>query len=303
MPELLAAIGQLPTVLRHAVRSFHGKVDEVRSWYLRFDPVRVPLDIRRYNVTMAPRWTCDVLLINISSRDGLLEVCSNVDEWRTRTGKSTSPVLCDVDLYYRMLKLQYNVTHVSVATDSFFAHTPLLFGVWHSYKYCVAECYRRLLPLWAALEYKDFLTAPGTVQIVTNFNLSMMEQMVLAAFLAAGRVLPLLRDAQLNFQHRREIYGGGAVKLQQLSTLTTLFRDYAPALFYIGYQVQTLHWRRHTPWSGKEAYNGAQSGTILHRSPLCTAAQRGSTAVHGCITIGAAAVGSLYGCPSWCNFQ
>ena len=67
---------------------------------------------------------------------------------------------------------------------------------------------------WAALEYNDFLTAPGTVQLVTNFNLSMIEQMVLAAFLAAGRVLSLLRDAQWNIQHRREIYGGGAVKVQ-----------------------------------------------------------------------------------------
>ena len=186
-----------------------------------------------------------------------------MDEWRTRAGKGTSPVVCDVDLYYRMLKLQYSVTYVSVAvaTDSFFAHTPLLFGVWHSYKYRVTECYRRFLSLWAALEYKDFLTAPGTVQIVTNFNLSMMEQMVLAAFLAAGRVLPLLQDAQLNIQHRREIYSGGAVKLQQLSALTTLFQDYAPALFYIGYRVRTLHW--HAPWSGKEAYEVVQFCTVL----------------------------------------
>ena len=101
----------------------------------------------------------------------------------------------DVDLYYRMLKLQYSVTYVSVATHSCFAHTPLLFGVWHSYKYCVTECYPRFLPLWTPLEYKDFPMAPQAVQIVTNFNLSMMEQMVLAAFLAAGRVLPVLRDA------------------------------------------------------------------------------------------------------------
>ena len=126
-------------MLRQAVRSFRGKVDEVRSWHLQFDSVCVQPDIRRYNLTMAPWWTCDVLPINISSRDGLLEVCSNVDEWRTRSGKSTRPVLWHVDLYYRMLKMQYSVMYVSVATDKFFAHTPLLFGVWHSYKYCVTK--------------------------------------------------------------------------------------------------------------------------------------------------------------------
>ena len=139
-----------------------------------------------------------MLSINISARDGLLQVCSKVDEWRTRIGKSASPDLFDVDPYYGMLKLEYNVTYVSMATHSFFAHTPLRFAVWHSYKYCVLECYRQFLPLWAALEYKKFLMAPATVRIVRNFNLSMMDQMVLATFFAAGRVLPLLRDAQLN---------------------------------------------------------------------------------------------------------
>ena len=119
------------------------------------------------------------------------------------------------------------------------------------------------MPLWAAWEYKDFLTAPRTVQIATNFNLSMMGQMVLAAFLAASRVLPLLRDAQLNIQHGREISGAGAVKLQQLSALTTVFRDYAPALFYIGNRVRTLPWRRHAPRSGKGAYEVVEFCTVL----------------------------------------
>ena len=146
LPEILSAIAQLPTMLRRAVCSFLGKVDEIWSWHLRFNSMCVPLDIRRYDVTMAPWWTCNVLPINISSRDGMLEVCSNVDEWRTRSGKSTTPVLCDVDLYYRMQKLQCSVTYVSVATNGFLAHTPLLFGV-YSYKYYVTECYRRCLPI------------------------------------------------------------------------------------------------------------------------------------------------------------
>ena len=134
VPELLSAMEQLLTMLRHSVRSFRGKVDKVPSWHLRFDSLCVPPDILRYNVTMAPWWTFDVLPINVSSCDGLWDVYSNVDERRTMNGKSTSPVLCDVDLYYRMLKLRYSVTYVSVATYSFVAHTPLLFGVWQSYK-------------------------------------------------------------------------------------------------------------------------------------------------------------------------
>ena len=53
------------------------------------------------------------------------------------------------------------------------------------------------------------------------------------------------------------------MKLQQLTALTTLFRDYAPAVFFVGYQVRTLHWRRHAPWCGRKGYETVQFSTVL----------------------------------------
>ena len=90
-----------------------------------------------------------------------------MEEWWTRTSEMTSDlclVLCDVDRYYRLQKLHCSVTCASVSTTFSFAKKPLLFGMWHAYKYCVTECYRQFLPLWAALEYKPFLTNPTKVE-------------------------------------------------------------------------------------------------------------------------------------------
>ena len=179
----------------------------------------MPLDIRRYGVKMAPWWTCDVLPVNISPRRGLLEVCSNLEEWRTRTSNRPTDlclVPCDVDLYFCLQKLHYSVTYASGSSAPFFPKTPLLFGMWHAYKYCETECYRRFLPLWAALEYKQFLTDPTKVEILTNFNLSMMESMVLCVFLCTNRVVPLNRSTIAQLRRLRDVYGAGAVKLQQL---------------------------------------------------------------------------------------
>ena len=67
-------------------------------------------------------------------------------------------LLSDVDLYFRLHKLHYSVTY---APTSFFSKMPLLFGMWHARKYYVTGCHRRFLPLWAALEYKQFLTDPN----------------------------------------------------------------------------------------------------------------------------------------------
>ena len=215
--DLIFDIGDLPRVLQQACRCVRGKMDDALALNLCYEAFRAPLDIRTYGVKMAPWWTCDVLRVNISSRPSLLEACSNLEEWRTRTGNKPTylrPVLCNVDLYLRLHKLRYSVTYVSVSTAPFFAETPLLFGTWHAYNYCVTECYRRFLPLWAALEYKQFLTDPIKVEILTNFNLSMMESMVLSVFLCTNPVVPLIRSPIAKLWRLQDVYGTGAVKLQ-----------------------------------------------------------------------------------------
>ena len=248
--DLISDIGDLPRVLQQAYRCFRGKIDDVLAWNLRSEAVRVPLHIHRYGVKMAPWWTCDVVLVNISSRPGLLEVCSNLEEWRTRTSNRPTdlcPVLCDVDLYFRLHILHYTVTYASVSSAPFFAKTPLLFGMWHAYKYCMTECYRQFLPLWAALEYKQFLNDPTKVELLTNLNLSMMESMVLSMFLCTNRVVPLIRSTIAELRCLQDVRGAGTVKFQQLQGMLALFRNYAPALWYLGYWVRTLHWHRHDP--------------------------------------------------------
>ena len=184
--DLITDIGDLPRVLQHAYRCFRGKIDEVLSWNVCYEAVRVPLDICRYGVKLVPWWTCDVLPLNMSSRGGLLEICSNLEEWRTRTNNRTTdlcPVLCGVDLYFRLHKLRLCVSYASPSTTPCFAKTPLLFGMRHTYNNCVTECYCRFLPVWLALEYKPFLTDPTKVEITTNFHLSMMESIVSFVFL------------------------------------------------------------------------------------------------------------------------
>ena len=168
----------------------------------------MPLNIRRYGVKMAPWWTCDVLPVIISCCPGLLEVCSNLEEWRTRTGNTPNdlcPVLCDVDLYFRLHKPHYSVTYAYLSIAPFFAKMPLLFGMWHAYKYCMTKCDRRFLPLCAALQYKQFLSHPTKVEILTNFNLSMMESMGLSVFLCTNRVVPLIRSAIAQLRRLRDL--------------------------------------------------------------------------------------------------
>ena len=119
IPGLLRAAQLFPQKLREASRLFRSRIDTLRSHHLNYNLVRTPLDIRRYGVTMAPWWTADVLPCNVSARKGLLQVCSNLIEWRQRTNHQYSPLLCDVDVYFRIHKLHHITTYVAVDTGTF----------------------------------------------------------------------------------------------------------------------------------------------------------------------------------------
>ena len=124
IPRLICDIRDPPRVRQQACRGFSGKIGDILAWNLRCDAFRVPLDICKYGVKMAPWWACDVLPVNINSRPGLLEVCSNLEEWRTTTSNRPTDiclVLCGVDLYFRLQKIHYSVTYASMSTASFFA--------------------------------------------------------------------------------------------------------------------------------------------------------------------------------------
>ena len=188
--ELLERAQDLPKMLQNATRVLRVRIDSSREQHFGYDTIRAPLDIRRYGVAMAPRWTTDVLPCNVSARKGLLEVCRNLMEWRQHTGQNCTPILCDVDLYFRIHKLHKTLPNTAVDTGSFMRHTPLFFGLWHAYKYCLIMCYRRFLTFWAALEHKTFLDHPTSIAIRTNFNVGIVEHMVLSAFLISGKVTP-----------------------------------------------------------------------------------------------------------------
>ena len=116
-------------------------------------------------------------------------------------------MLCDVELYFRIHKLHHSTTYVVVDTGTFWQDTPLLFALWHAYKYCLTMCYRKFLTFRTALEHPAFLDNPTAVTIRTHFHVGMMEQMVLSAFLISRRVIRHIRGALASVDGPQAIYG------------------------------------------------------------------------------------------------
>ena len=156
-------------------------------------------------------------------------------EWRQRTRQKYNPIPCDVDLYFRIHKLHHSGTYPSADTQKFMLHTPLLFGLWHADNYCLIMCFRQFLTFCTVLEHKMFLDNPTSITICTNFNVGMVEQMVLSAFLASGRVTPHIRGELATLARPDAVYAAIAAERECLRDLHHLFKYYIPALFYLGY--------------------------------------------------------------------
>ena len=87
--------------------------------------------------------------------------------------------------------------------------------------------------------------------------------MVLSAFLVSDMVTPHIRGKLATLAGPSELYGASTVKQERLQPLLHLLRDYVPALFYLGYRVRTLHWRRHQVWTGADAPEILQFSTVI----------------------------------------
>ena len=146
-------------------------------------------------------------------------------EWQQRTGQKCTPVLCDVDMYFIIHKLHNNVTYTTVWLVA-----------------CVQVLFDHVLPPVSNLLDRagTFPDHPTSKTIRTNLNIDMVEQMVLSAFPTSGGVTPHICGDLATLARLGKLYRAGSVKrehlqaLHHLQALLHLFRDYVPALFYLG---------------------------------------------------------------------
>ena len=193
LKELLCAVQKLPSHLANAQNKLRGAIQSLVLLRLTYDEVRAPLDIRRYNVQIAD-WKCAHLLpANISDTTGLLQVARFLRNWQDKFRVPVQPVLADVDIYWRFMKMHYCVTHVTADTGAFLSKTALLFGMWHTYKFLALNIYRRFAPFLCSLEFPTFLTHPASVTTLKDPALIVVECVLLAGFLIKDFALTTIR--------------------------------------------------------------------------------------------------------------
>ena len=150
------------------------------------------------------------------------------------------PLLVDENIHYPVLKLVYSISYAWYNVPLLIARTPVVYGTWHPYKYCVTLCYSRSFPLFTYFSYGSLNLGSA----VPNFpKLIYMERMILLLLhLAHKWRQPLEQKLQTLRGLHRPGNANHSTLLTQVQGLVTLLYGYIPALFFIGSQVRDCHW-------------------------------------------------------------
>ena len=136
-------------------------MDLVRSFSLEelgADSLRVPIDIPRDQVR-TPQWMpLGVYDLRVGMQSDLVKVLQNVVQVVCGRARGPTPLLVDINIHYRLLRLMFNRAYVEWDVLGDMMQSPPVFGVWHAYKQCCKVVRREFFSCFAYLE-KGTITA------------------------------------------------------------------------------------------------------------------------------------------------
>ena len=113
--------------------------------------VRVPLDVSRPSRTALQWRPMSLAEHRVSSNVELLHFLDDIRALRS-TVNGPMPLLVDEKIYYTVSRMLHSRVFVGYDVAGWLKDMPLLYGVWHPYKYALTVVYRRFFPVFALLE-------------------------------------------------------------------------------------------------------------------------------------------------------
>ena len=164
LPSLDAVAQHIPRVVDYLVRCVglllqrstvpYGPV--LRTW------VCAPLDYA-CNDVVSPNWRPFLLShLKCGSHVELFVFFTGLECLHVKT-RRTVPFLIDMKMFYALLKISFGASYAPWHVDQFLLGRPLLYGVWHPYKYLVEITYKACAPIIKFLEQGWYLKAGALV--------------------------------------------------------------------------------------------------------------------------------------------
>ena len=174
----------------------------------------------------------------------LLELVRGLECLQVKT-RRTVPFLIDMKIFYALLKMWFGASYATWHVDRFLMRHPLLYGVWHPYKYSVEITYKAFAPIIKFLEQGWDLKAGAVVPM--KVKLRHMEKTIVGLFLATGaNKAGLDSTTQVLMSNLAELCDAQRLRLRCLLALKALLYSYCPTLLALGVLVREFNWKGHS---------------------------------------------------------
>ena len=158
------------------------------------------------------------------------------------------PILIDMKIFYALLKMSYGASYAPWHVDRFLLGHPLMYGVWHPYKYSVEMTYEAFMPIVEFLE-QGWVLKVGVV-VPLKVKLCHMETTIVGLLLAtAANKAWLDSTTQVLLDNYRDLTDVQRVGVGCLPGLKAVLYCYCPALLALGVLVRECNWNGRTPSS------------------------------------------------------
>ena len=162
LPSLDAVAQCIPGVVDYLVRcvGLLGQRSTVPDGPILRTWIGAPLDYARNDV-VSLNWRPFLLShLKCGSHFELLEFVRGLECLQVKT-RRTVPFLIDMKIFYALMKMSFGASYAPWHVDQFLLGHPLLYGVWHPYKYSVEITYKAFAPIIKFLEQVCTLREPA----------------------------------------------------------------------------------------------------------------------------------------------
>jgi hypothetical protein len=149
-----AVVGVLDTTayqIMVALDRLDTAVDAVLGADLSYGDIRVPLDVKRTQVSSLQWEPLALSQSRVGDNLGLLEVAAAVLEVQEQTQR-VLPLLVDEKIHYSLCKRLYAQRWQTWDMAALLHRVPLVYGVWHRYKQLVHLVFRQCFPILVLLD-------------------------------------------------------------------------------------------------------------------------------------------------------
>ena len=171
----------------------------------------------------------------------LLEFVRGLECLQVKT-RRTVPILIDMKIFYALLKMSVGASYAPWHVDQFLLGHPLLYGVWHPYKYSVEITYKASAPIIKFLEQAWDLKAGAVVPM--KVKLRHMDKTIVGLCMAtAANKARLDSTTQVLMSNLAELSDAQRLGLRCLLALQALLYSYCLALLALGVLVRDCNWK------------------------------------------------------------